>query len=107
MFIGCQFPQQKEIKDFEDIDLDYRKLLAYNYTAEYLRDLSRLPASSIRFPHPDERKYHVDYLKNSMYRVTSWVNNPNSYGVMMKSPFVCDIFLNDSIVEVRRCNVDE
>lgn len=73
------------------------KFTAYSYAEECVENNIKSP-NSAKYPGITEKINHITYIKENHFKITSWVDSKNSFGVMIRSNFVCEIVFKDGSV---------
>lgn len=76
---------------------DADRIEAYNHAKNFVKDKLKSP-SSARFPGTMEKDGHIEYIGDQTYKINSWVEGPNSFGVFIRKHFSCTIYFKEGSV---------
>lgn len=76
---------------------DADRIEAYNHAKNFVKDKLKSP-SSARFPGTMEKDGHIEYIGDQTYKIKSWVEGPNSFGVFIRKHFSCTIYFKEGSV---------
>ena len=84
--------------DDESKNSSYYKMLAYNTASEYVKLELKSP-SSAKFPGLTQKSNHVIVKGDGEFKISSWVESKNSFGVMIRSNWSCKAIIgsNDKV----------
>lgn len=76
---------------------DADKLEAYNYAEKWVKDKLKSP-SSAKFPDSQRKVEDTKYEYDNTYKINSYVESANSFGVLIKTKFTCTIYFKEGSV---------
>ena len=80
------------------------KILAFNYAIGFVKDQLK-SSSNAKFPESQEKYDSVILLGNGEYEINSWVESPNSFGVMIRNKFSCKIIMDGDKVKCENLKI--
>ena len=86
-------------------NIDTSEIIAYNLSKDYVKARLKSPSSAV-FPSGSEKLNHVIKISDDHYVINSWVESHNSFGVMIKTSFSCEMIFNGDKVSCKNLKVE-
>jgi len=90
-------------KDWTNDNTDYRygqEMLAYNYAEDFVKQGLKAP-STAKFPSLTEKSQSVKNNYDGSYKIDSWVDSQNAFGVMIRKNFSCTVVFENGKVKCK------